>query len=50
MGDGQGPRWSNDAIDGWEEPHTQINCVLRLMVIFYDGCYIFIDGWMYHVW
>ena len=30
MGDGQGPQWSNDAIDGWEEPHTQL-------VVFYDG-------------
>ena len=33
-----GPWWSNDAIDGWEEPCTKI-------VLFHDGC-IYLLWWM----
>ena len=39
MGDGYGPQWSNDAIDGWEESHTQLcfmmdGCIMYVMVSF----------------
>ena len=30
-GDGQDPRWSYDAIDGWEELRTQFGCLVSVM-------------------
>ena len=44
VGDGQDPQWSNDAIDGWEEPRTYICCILYWMVILNDKCYIFYNN------
>ena len=34
-GDGQDPRWSYDAIDGWEEPRTQFGFFVVMMLFSY---------------
>ena len=42
MGDGEGPQWSNDAIDGWEEPHSQL-CFMM------DGCIMYVISFIYFI-
>ena len=57
VGDGQGPRWSNDAIDGWEEPHTQLvvfydgwlSLKMVFMSLLMDGCIMYVNSFNYFI-